>query len=304
MDNVLTVDSLGKNYGDFKALSNCSMTIPRGSIYGFIGKNGAGKTTMIRIICGLQQKTKGNFTLFDRKDTDENFNVSRRRMGAVVEKPSIYQEMTAIENLKQQFYIQGLTSFEEIDKLLDLVGLQDTGNRKVKDFSLGMRQRLGIAISLVGNSDFLILDEPTNGLDPQGIIEMRKLILKLNHDYHITFLISSHYLDELSKIATHYGFINQGEIIKEISAKDLEVHCGKYIQIEVNNSKALMCTLDDMHVEYKLLSSTKAKIFSTVNITQLVLALDRANCEVISLFEKEESLESYFINLVGGEKDV
>ncbi len=304
MKYILTLDSICKNYGNFNALTNCSMSIPEGSIYGFIGKNGAGKTTLIRIVCGLQYKSSGFFSLFDKNDIDKDFNLSRRRMGAIVETPSIYMDMTAYENLKQQYLVQGIPSFEGINELLHLVGLQNTKEKRAKNFSLGMRQRLGIAISLVSNPDFLILDEPTNGLDPQGIIEIRELILKLNRDYHITFLISSHYLDELSKIATHYGFIDQGKIIQEISSKDLEDHCGKYTQIEVNNSVALVYVLDNLNVEYKILSSTKAKLYSKVNISQLVLALDKVNCEVLSLFEKEESLESYFINLVGGQSNV
>ena len=204
MDYVLSTNALSKDYRKFKALSNLSMHIPKGAIYGFVGKNGAGKTTLIRLICGLQAPTEGDYSLFGIDSKDKNIIKSRQRMGAVVETPSIYLDMTAEENLKEQYRIVGMSSFDGISDLLKLVGLENTGKKKAGHFSLGMKQRLGIAIALAGSHDFLILDEPTNGLDPQGIIEVRELILKLNREYGITFLISSHILDELARLATHY----------------------------------------------------------------------------------------------------
>ena len=195
MDYILTTSDLTKQYRKFKALSGLSMQVPKGAIYGLVGKNGAGKTTLIRLICGLQEPTDGSYTLFGMKSKDKNIVKSRRRMGAVVETPSIYSEMTAEENLKQQYRILGLPSFDGVTELLSLVGLEHTGKKKAKNFSLGMKQRLGIAIALAGDPDFLVLDEPTNGLDPQGIIEMRELILKLNRERQITLLISSHILE-------------------------------------------------------------------------------------------------------------
>lgn len=175
MDYVLRTNALCKYYGKFKALNGLSMNVPKGAIYGFVGKNGAGKTTLIRLICGLQNPTSGEYTLYGRKGTDNEIAKSRRRMGAVVETPAIYLEMTAKDNLKQQYNILGLPSYDGLDEILSLVGLQNTGKKKAKNFSLGMRQRLGIAIALVGNPDFLVLDEPTNGLDPQGIIACNAL---------------------------------------------------------------------------------------------------------------------------------
>ena len=203
MEYVLTTDHLCKNYGHFKALNQCSMHVPRGAIYGFVGKNGAGKTTLIRLICGLQRPTSGSYRLYGSENTDKKILEAQRRIGAVVETPSIYLDMTAEENMKEQYYVLGLPSFEGIPQILKLVGLEDAGKKKAKDFSLGMRQRLGIAIALAGKPDLLVLDEPTNGLDPQGIVEMRELILKLNRERQITVLISSHILDELSRLATH-----------------------------------------------------------------------------------------------------
>ena len=180
MEYVLQTNGLIKRYKSFQALNGLTMHVPKGVIYGFVGKNGAGKTTLLRLICGLQKPTSGNFTLYDIRNDSKDIIKSRRRMGAVVETPSIYMDMTAEENLKQQYLILGLPSYDGIPELLKLVGLKNTGKKRVKNFSLGMKQRLGIAVALVGDPDFLVLDEPTNGLDPQGIVEMRELILKLN----------------------------------------------------------------------------------------------------------------------------
>lgn len=300
MEYVLTVNSVSKNYRNFKALSEFSMRVPKGAIYGFVGKNGAGKTTLIRLICGLQQPSFGDYALYGISNASKEIIKSRRRMGAVVETPSIYLDMTAEYNLKEQYRVLGMPSFAGIPELLELVGLAGTGRKKAKNFSLGMRQRLGIAIALAGDPDFLVLDEPVNGLDPQGIIEMRELILKLNRERQITVLISSHILDELSRLATHYGFIDKGRMIKEISAEDLEAACRKCARIEVSDSKILSRVLDGMNISYNILSATRADVFAKINITKLTLALAEQECEVLSVQERDESLESYYVNLVGG----
>lgn len=300
MEYVLKTMGVGKNYHSFKALENLSLKVPKGAIYGFVGKNGAGKTTLLRIICGLQQPTYGEYILYGANSTDKEIVKARRRIGAVVETPSIYLEMTAKENLKQQYKILGLPSYHGLESILTMVGLSDTGKKKAKNFSLGMRQRLGIAISLVGDPDFLILDEPTNGLDPQGIIEIRELILKLNREYQITVLISSHILGELSKFATHYGFIDKGQLVKEISKEELDEICGKYTRIEVNDMKAATFVLDELGVEYRIISDTIVDVFAKLNISRLSLQLAKVDCEVLSLHEQEESLESYYMSLVGG----
>ncbi len=300
MDYVLQTNALSKSYKDFKALSGLSMNVPKGAIYGFVGKNGAGKTTLIRLICGLQEPTSGDYTLYGLKNTDKKIVKSRRRMGAVVETPSIYLDMTAEDNLKQQYLILGLPSFEGLTDILKLVGLENTGKKKAKNFSLGMRQRLGIAIALVGDPDFLVLDEPVNGLDPQGIIEIRELILKLNREHQITVLISSHILDELSRLATHYGFIDSGRMVKEISAEELEAACRKCVRMEVTNVKALAHVLDGMEIDYQILSDTTADVYAKVNVSRLTAALAKESCEVVSMQERDESLESYYVSLVGG----
>lgn len=300
MDYVLQTHSLGKTYGSFKALSGLGMNVPKGAIYGFVGKNGAGKTTLIRLLCGLQQPSTGYFVLYGKKNTDPQIGKVRRRMGAVVETPSIYLDMSATDNLKQQYRILGLPSYDGLEEILKLVGLENTGKKHAKHFSLGMRQRLGIAVALAGNPDFLVLDEPTNGLDPQGIVEMRELILKLNRERQITVLISSHILDELAKLATHYGFIDGGRLVKEISAADLEAACRKCVRVTVTDTKALARVLDNMALSYQILSDTQADIYGSVHLSKLTFALADEQCELISMQERDETLESYYMSLVGG----
>lgn len=302
MDYVLSTDALSKRYGRFKALDGLDMHVPKGAIYGFVGKNGAGKTTLIRLVCGLQRPSSGSFRLYGRDGRDAGIRNARRRIGAVVEAPAICGDMTAEENLKLQYRVLGLPSEEGIPELLELTGLSDTGKKKARQFSLGMRQRLGIAVALAGDPDFLLLDEPINGLDPQGIIEIRELILRLNRERQITVLISSHNLDELSRLASWYGFIDRGRLVKELSAGDLEAACRKCLRVEVSDTRALARVLDDEHVEYEILSRTTADIYARPNVSWLVEALKKQNCELIGLQERDESLESYYLNLVGGER--
>ena len=304
MEYVLETNGLSKRYRDFTALNGLNMHIPKGSIYGFVGRNGAGKTTLIRLICGLQDPTDGSFILYGAKNTDTKIERARRRMGAVVESPAVYPDMTAEENLRQQYLVLGMPSADGIAELLHLVGLDGTGKKKVKNFSLGMRQRLGIAVALAGNPDFLVLDEPVNGLDPQGIIEMRELILKLNREHGITVLISSHILDELSRLATHYGFIDGGRMVKEMSAEELEKRCRKCLRAEVSDTKALARVLESMNAEYRIIDFNHADIYAEIPVTTLVSALAIENCTVNKIVEQDESLESFYMNLVGGERRV
>jgi len=300
MDYILQTNNLIKHYKNGKALNGLTMHVEKGAIYGFVSRNGAGKTTLIRLICGLQEPTEGTFTLYGCPNDSREITRSRRRMGAVVETPSIYLSMTAEENLKQQYQILGLPSYDGLHDLLELVRLGNTGKKKARDFSLGMRQRLGIAVALAGDPDFLILDEPANGLDPQGIVEIRELILRLNRERQITVLISSHILDELSRLATHYGFIDSGHMVQEISAKELDARCRKRIHLTVNSTRPLTAVLDKMGMEYSICSDTEADVYGPVQVTELTLALHAAGCEIRSIHEQNESLESYFMNLVGG----
>lgn len=302
MEYVLETNAVTKRYRSFTALNGLTMRIPKGSVYGFVGRNGAGKTTLIRIICGLQEPTDGSYTLYGVKNIESAVLRSRRRMGAVVESPAIYLGMTAKENIRQQYNVLGIPSDEGAEELLRLVGLDKTGSKTARNFSLGMRQRLGIAVALAGNPDFLVLDEPTNGLDPQGIIEMRELILKLNREQGITVLISSHILDELSRLATHYGFIDNGRMVREMSAEELEACCRKCIRMEVSDTKTLARVLDSMNAEYRISDEHHADVYAEIPVTSLVSALAKENCTVKNIKEHDESLESFYMNLVGGER--
>ena len=291
MDYILKTKKLTKYYGKFRALDGLTMNVPKGSIYGFVGKNGAGKTTLIRLICGLQFPTDGEFKLYNVKNDDSKINVVRKKLGAVVETPAIYPEMSAYQNLKMQYDILNLKNYEEIDDLLKLVNLDNVGDKLAKNFSLGMRQRLGIAVALCGNPEFLVLDEPTNGLDPEGIVEMRNLLIKLNKERNITILISSHILDELSRIATYYGFIKDGKMVKEISAEEFEKECKHTIKLEVDRSK-LEAVLKKEKYDYKLISDRCVELYGNVEITPLVLMLHNENINVLKLTESDESLEN------------
>lgn len=300
MEYVLTTNALKKYYGRYKALNGLTMHVPKGAIYGFIGKNGAGKTTLFRLICGLQKPTEGDYTLYGVGSRDKDIFRTRQRMGAVVETPSIYLDMTAEDNLKQQYRILGMPSFDGIPDILKLVGLEDVGGKKAKNFSLGMRQRLGIAVALCGKPDFLVLDEPVNGLDPQGIVEIRELILKLNREQEITFLVSSHILDELSRLATHFGFVDGGRLVKEVSAAELEAACRKCNRVTVSDIRAFSRVLDETGIDYEIVSDSEADIFGTITVSELTRRLAEQNCEVLSMKERDEDLETYYINLVGG----
>lgn len=296
---ALETEKLSKSYGRFKALDGLDVHVPQGAIYGLVGKNGAGKTTLIRIICGLQSPTSGGFSIYGVPSAGR-INSARTRIGAVVETPSIYSDMSARDNLRMQYRVLGLPSEADIEKLLKLVGLSDTGRKKAGHFSLGMRQRLGIAVALAGSPDLLILDEPINGLDPQGIIEIRELILKLNRELGITVLVSSHNLDELSRIATHYGFINEGRTVREISRQELGKACRRCMRLVVRNMPALCKVLDESGLDYMVASPSEAEVYGQISISRLAAAMTEAGGELIAVQESEESLESYYMNLMGG----
>ncbi len=302
MEYVLETNNLEKKYKDLKVLNHTNIHIEAGAIYGLIGKNGAGKTTLIRIICGLQKPTNGSYTIYGVNNNSNITNI-RKRIGAIIETPSIYGEMTARDNLIEQYQLVGMPNFDGIDDLLKLVGLSNTGNKKAKNFSLGMKQRLGIAIALAGSPDFLILDEPINGLDPQGIIEIRELILKLNKEKRITILISSHYLDELSKIATHYGFLDNGSIIKEISSKELMKRMEHKLILKVNNPKEFVKYFEEHNITYEVMDSKTINIYGKYNLSKFINELSKKNLIADEIHEQEESLENYYMNLIGGSKN-
>lgn len=300
MEYVLETHGLVKRYKNEFALLGLDMHVPKGAIYGFVGRNGAGKTTLIRIITGLHPASGGNFTLFDADSRSKDIHAARARTGAIVETPALYGSMSALDNLKTVAYMRGAA--QNLSELLDFVGLSDVGKKKVKNFSLGMRQRLAIAMALVGNPDFLILDEPINGLDPNGIVDIRELILKLNRERGVTVLISSHILGELSRLATHYGFIERGSMVKEIDAKQLEAECRKKVVITLSDTAKLPLALEKLQIEYTILSEKEAEIYGEIPVGRLNDALKEQAIELLNYRETEEDLEAYFINLVGGAK--
>ena len=303
MEYILETNNLEKKYKNFKAISDLNIHVKKGAIYGLIGKNGAGKTTLIRLICGLQNPTSGTYSIFGVKNTDKKILRERERIGAIVETPSIYVNMSAKDNLLEQFKLIGLPNTEAIDKLLKLVGLENTGNKKAKNFSLGMKQRLGIAIALVNNPDLLILDEPINGLDPEGIIEIRELILKLNKKKKITILISSHYLDELSKIATDYGFVDNGGIIKEISSEELNKKMEHKIELKVTDIKKFSKYFEKNKIIYEVIDDNTINVYGKINLSKFINDLSKNDLVADEVHEKEETLENYYMNLIGGAKN-
>ena len=301
MDPILKTSGLSKRYDRAYALRNLSVSIPRGSIYGLVGRNGAGKSTFMRLICGLQEPTAGSYSLYGVAHNSRQINRVRRHIGAVIETPAAYPNMTARQNLIHQNRILGVPNDDNVKPLLELVGLEDTGKKKVRNFSLGMRQRMGIAIAMAGTPDLLVLDEPTNGLDPQGIVEMRELILKLNREHGVTVIVSSHILGELSKIATHYGFIHNGELVCEMSAEELSNTCRRCIAVQVSNIQGMIRALDQKNIEYRVLSENTAEVYDGISVSRLAAALAEENCEILTANNRDEDLEAFFINLVGGD---
>ncbi len=303
MQYTVTALGLTKKYGKAYALNGLDMHVPSGSIYGLIGRNGAGKTTLLRVLCGLQEQDGGEYELFGVKCGDKNIKSSRRRIGAIIEKPSLYTDMTAAENLKIQAAALGLPSYDFIPELLSLVGLSEAGAKKVRNFSLGMKQRLGIAVALTGGPDLIILDEPTNGLDPQGIVEIRELVLKLNREQGITFIISSHILEELSKLCTDYGFIDRGRIIKEINGVELDALLRKSTVVKVTDIKKAAAALDKTGLQYTINSDDTVIIYGEFSLSALAKELSLKGSELLSAVPRDESLETYFIELTGGGKN-
>ncbi len=305
MDYVLRTYSLTKKYKKQLAVNDANMNICRGDIYGFVGENGSGKTTIIRLITGLIFANSGRFELFGVPQDSAEIRSARRKVGAVVESPSIYQNMSAFDNLKMQCEILGIPADERIEKTLEEVGLGYLlkDKKKVSNFSLGMRQRLGIAMALLGEPEFLILDEPMNGLDPAGIVEVRELILKLNRERNITFLISSHILTELSLVATKYGIISKGHIIKEITATELQEELAKTTDIVVDNpeelTKLMGEVLPDSKISYIPGGVCIAGEFDLNAVLSVIIA---SGMRIISINCHETSFEDYYLETIGGKR--
>lgn len=299
-ETILKATNVSKLYGKHKALNKVSIEIKRGMIYGLIGENGAGKSTFMRTVMGLIHVNEGSIELFGKTGT-RGLQEARRKMGQSIETPALYPELTAIENLKVQA-ANGGVSEREIESLLKLMNLDYTGKKKAKNFSLGMRQRLAIASALITNPEFLILDEPTNGLDPSGIVEMREIIQRLVTERGITVLLSSHLLDELSQIATHYGILHNGNLISEFSKEELATKTRQYIELEVNNVEQAVVVLDKLVIQnYEVISGTKIYIYEQLdNIASINRALVIAEIEITRIGVTRQKLEDYFLKLTGG----
>jgi ABC-2 type transport system ATP-binding protein len=297
---ILKTTNVSKIYGKHKALDKVSIEIKRGMIYGLIGENGAGKSTFMRIIMGLITIDEGAIELFGETGA-KGLQHARRKMGQSIETPALYPELTARENLKVQA-ANGGVSERGIDDLLRLMNLEDTQKKKAKNFSLGMRQRLAIASTLITNPEFLILDEPTNGLDPSGIVEMREIIQRLVKERGITVLLSSHLLDELSQVATHYGILHEGKLIREISKEELARETRQYIELETTEVQKAVVVLDELSIQdYNVINGTEIHIYQHLDdVAKINRSLVLADVNVSRIGTTRQKLEDYFLQLTGG----
>lgn len=296
---VVRTMSLSKKYQGKNAVDHVTMTVKQGAIYGFIGRNGAGKSTTLKMLCGLAKPTSGDIQIFG---TTLQNTVTRKRIGMLIEQAGIYPNFTAYENMKLKANYLGVIDPDlKIRELLALFHLEEQKKKKIKQFSMGMKQRLGIAMALLGNPDLLILDEPINGLDPEGILEIRQLLKRFNEENRITMIISSHILGELSKIATDYGIIKDGKLIEQISAKELEAKCNDYIHLKTPDTKRAVVALEEKLGirHYEIRPDGEIRIYERNN--QISKVLLEQGIVVEELFRHQQDLERYFLELMGGE---
>ena len=292
MSYILTTDNLTKKYGEKVAAGNINIHIRAGEIYGLIGRNGAGKTTVMRMISGLSSPTSGSYQFHGDNS---------RGIGVLIESPGIFPNRSAADNLKIKCIAMDCYSKEYVDNLLEIVGLSDTGKKKVGSFSLGLRQRRGIALALTGNPRLIVLDEPINGLDPQGIAEVRLTLEKLRDNKGITIMISSHILDELGKLADSYGIINNGELIDEFTNEDLAHRCGQYITIGTDNNQKAMQLIADMGIHQTEFSGDKIRVNECLErVAEINKTLVAGGLAVSELHTTNISLEDYYFSLTGG----
>ena len=303
MDYVLRTFDLCKKYKNQLALNQACLNIERGDIYGFVGENGSGKTTIIRTVTGLIFADSGSYEIFGIPSDSPEITSARKKVGAIVESPSIYLNMTAMDNLLTQCGILGISDKAKAEAALFEVGLGELSDSKKKagNFSLGMRQRLGIAMALLGDPEFIILDEPMNGLDPAGIVEIRELILKLNQERGITFLISSHILTELALVATKYGIISKGRVVREITAEELKRECRRITTIRADKPEELWAVLSELFAEEDLRrTQSGATVLGDVSLNQLLSKIIDADIQILSIVCTEASIEDFYLSVVGG----
>jgi len=300
--NLIETKDLCKKYGDKLVIDHVNMHVPEKAIYGFVGENGSGKTTIMRLVSGLANPTSGEYSLFGNNFKDRKIYQARKQISAIVETVSLVPSLTAKQNMIYQELYQGIKlSEEEREALLKKVNLADVENKKVKNYSLGMRQRLGIALALMSKPKLMFLDEPMNGLDPEGIAELRDLLIELNQKDGITVLISSHILSELEKIASCYGFISKGKLIEEISAEELQKRCKKSLNLKVGNldsAKEILANLELKDVN--AYPNGEIKIYDDIKVNKVVMAFDKAGVELLGIHTSEGSVEDYYLDLVKG----
>lgn len=302
MDYALKTEGLTKQYGKHTVVDHVSMHVKRGDIYGFIGKNGAGKTTFMRMVSGLASPVEGTIELFGSRELEKQ----RVRIGSLIEQPGLYGNMSAGENMEVIRRELGITEKHAVDEMLEFVKLSHAGRKKVKHFSMGMKQRLGIAIALFSNPDLLILDEPINGLDPAGIKEIRDLLLKLNREKQITILISSHILGELSRIATRYGIIKDGILIEEFERKELEQRCRRCQKLVVDDVERAVTVLEEQcHItSYDVPQEGVLRIFENLDDSwKINQKLINGGIRLKESYLAGQDLEGYFMDLLGGGKN-
>ncbi len=302
---ILKTNCITKKYGQSFALKNVSINVNTGDIYGLVGKNGAGKTTLLKILSGIETPTSGLQMLFG-KSSEKELRKERRKTGCIIDTPNFFPYLTAEKNLEYYRIQRGIAGRSCIKDALESVELTDTGNKKFKDFSLGMKQRLGLALAIMGNPDILILDEPVNGLDPIGIVKMRELLKRLNSERNVTILISSHILGELSQLATNYGFIDNGELLEEATAVDIEEKCRLCLIIKANDTAKAVVILEnrlDCH-EYEVLDDSTIRVYRYVDQADMITRILVTNgVGITSISSKSTTLEEYFVNVIGGRKN-
>lgn len=301
---LLSTQGLTKQYGRQKAVDHIDIHIKKGAIYGFIGRNGAGKTTTLKMISGLARPTDGEIIMFGYRGG--RLKNIRSRVSCLIEAPGVYGNLSAYDNLKIKCKLFGIQEKSYIPEILEMVGLNHVGKKKVKHYSLGMKQRLGIGLTLVGDPDLLLLDEPINGLDPQGIVEVRDTVLRLNEERNMTILVSSHILEELSKIATHYGIIHNGSLLQEMTKEELMKRCSERIEICLDEPKRAVPVLDEMgFTNYQIVDKERIHIFERLEESAgLNMELAKAGILVREIRITSEELEDYFLNLTGGASHV
>lgn len=299
METILKTMLLTKQYKQQKAVDGVSVSIERGSIYGLIGRNGAGKTTFLKMAGGLAAPTSGDIELMGCRLSDGTIHNVYEKIGSLIEAPGIYKNMTAFENCRLKAICRGVYSKDYIDGKLAMAGLQNAGDKTVGNFSLGMKQRLGIAMATIGEPEMLILDEPINGLDPQGIIEVRDIIHRINTEQNITILISSHILEELSKLATHYGIIHNGRLIEQLSHDELLQKCTARLEIVADSAEKAAGVLKGFGCHYTVVNEHTVFVNDCIEKSAAInKALVTSGVEVESLSKRSQSLEDYFISLI------